>query len=159
MNRKGDERVLILYWFIIFIIISIAIISGVISFYGHPLDIREKESEILSSKMIDCITDNGRLNTAISLSKEEFLDNCNLFFKDESNTEYVDKTQYYIEIKINEEVRFKEGNEDYLAFCKQEESKLRIPICNTKKFYILENDNIVNVEVLSAIRKVEQNAK
>lgn len=160
MNRKGDERVLILYWFIIFVIISVAIVSGVISYYGHPIDVREKESEILSDKIISCVTEGGKVDLdALNLAGEEFLSNCKLFFKDESNSAYVENEQYYIEIKLDGASAVTYGNADFAAFCEQTESKLRIPVCNKKRVYVLDNDNLVSLDVLSVIRKVEQNAK
>ena len=40
INRKGDERVLSMYWFILFIIVAVAIVSAVLIFYSYLLFLR-----------------------------------------------------------------------------------------------------------------------
>jgi len=76
MNKKAGEKVLSIYLFIIYIIVSIGIVSGVLTFYG-PLDVRGVESGILTDKVIDCLVEQGEL-------KEFNLENCGFDFKDNS---------------------------------------------------------------------------
>ena len=52
INKKGGERVLSFYLFIIYIIVLIGIVSGVVLFRGSALDVRELEASILTDSLL-----------------------------------------------------------------------------------------------------------
>lgn len=158
-NKIGDERILSLYWFIVFIIVAIAIVSAVLIFYSHPVDVRGAEASILTDKVIDCLVDNGNLNSGKLDEAEKNLEAaCNLILADESNDKYKDmKSQYYIKVEAKGKL-IQTGDSSFLAYCK-ETSKTNIPVCWEKKLFILDNNAFTSVKIITAVRKVEQNAK
>ncbi len=162
MNRKGDERILSLYWFVIFAIIAIAVVSGVILFYSHPIDVREAEASILIDRVVGCLVQGGKINIVI-LNRIEgnnnILDNeCGLIFIDESKSAYKDKgNQFYIAINVSgKQINY--GNMDYKVYCGTAESNKNIPICLERKLFVLNGEQLELLKVNVAIRKVEQNA-
>lgn len=158
LNKKGGERVLSLYWFVIFILLAIAVVSGVYIFFSKPIDVREAETSMLNDKVIQCFVDNGKLRNLEDISAENFEERCGLYLKD--NAGKYDKVQYYIEVRdvLNNAVLAKFGDDTYKAFCGQEESKLNIPYCIKTRFGVLSGDNLKTIEIISAIGKIKQNA-
>src|SRR3989338_770987 len=66
LDKRGDERVLSIYWFIMFIIVAVAVVSGVARFYGAPMDVRIVEAELLADKVIDCVSIQGKLDSGFT---------------------------------------------------------------------------------------------
>ena len=159
INRKGDERVLSMYWFILFIIVAVAIVSAVLIFYSYLLDVRSTEAGVLSDRVADCLSDNGILNEG---KLDEAVNNiegaCNLILKDESKEKYSSmKSQYYIKVEANGKL-IESGDRDFLAYCGQS-SKVNIPVCFEKKLFVLNGNDFVPIKITTVVRKVEQNAK
>ena len=160
MNKKGGERILSFYWFIMFIIIGIGVVSGVLIFFSGQTDVRKVEASILADKIVECFVQDGKLinDNLNKINGDNLAGECGLYLQD--NT-YNDKEQYYISVKIerkNEAVGLRAGKEDYEAFCGQEQSKKNIPLCIRKRILVLDNNDFAQFEVVSSVRKVEQNA-
>lgn len=157
-NKKADERVLSIYLFIIYIIVAIGIVSGVLLFYG-ALDIREVEAEVLTDKVIDCLTEQGKLKTGVL--EWENLDNCKFNFKDNSQ-KYDGEEQYYVQIEFydfdnSKEIRssIEKGRKDFFQYCELDGDKL--PKCNMKEIYILNNGDKILLRIYSVVGKVAKN--
>ncbi len=160
MNKKGDERVLSLYWFVMFVIISIGVVSGVYLFFSNQIDVRGAEASILGDRIVGCLVQNGILNEKLleEMNSDNFEEKCRLILKDDSLEAYKDKSQFYIEVNADGK-EFAVGDGSFKAFCGQEESKRNIPICVDKILIILNEDNeFKEFNILVAVRKVEQNA-
>jgi hypothetical protein len=185
MNKKADERVLSIYLFIIYIIVSIGIVSGVFIFYGTPLDVRKVEAGILNTRVIDCLAEQGKLtpeffnnnfdlvtychfnfkdNTQKSMGEEEYAVNVEIFnFSDCNKT---DCSNSGININYLEDCfsggeqclpsgklkELKAGKTNYLEFCFSGGEK--VPRCNQKLVYLLNNGEEVLMIVTSAVGKV-----
>lgn len=172
INKCADERLLSIYLFIIYIIVSIGIVSGVLVFHGAGLDVREIEAEILSDKIIDCLVNEGELVGEVlneDFNLEEF---CNIELND--NTEgYNGEEQIGIEVRIfdfdscykdeedkiicadNLRSKIEVGRKDLFGFCNLEGDKL--PRCSEEYIYVSNNEKGVMLKVLGVVRRVEQN--
>lgn len=62
MNRKGGEKLLSIWWFFVLALIGGSIVAGVIIFYGAEIDTRKLETDIMSEKIVNCISEQGFLN-------------------------------------------------------------------------------------------------
>ena len=143
-NKKAGERILSIYLFIIYIIVAIGIVSGVLLVYGSKLDIREIEAEVLSDKVIDCLTEQGNLDLGVFEHDFDLLSFCGFDFKDNSG-KYQGEEQYGVSVELFdfdslEELKEKKifGREDFLEFCGLEGKK--IPKCSEKKIYVLNRE-------------------
>ncbi len=176
MNKKADERVLSIYLFIVYIIVAIGIISGVIIFYGSPLDVRLAEASILSSKVIDCITEQGYLKLEVLEDDYDLMKSCYFDFSDKAN-QYGGEEQFAVrliisnlsscskageeellEVICSENLKIEEGNEKFLEFCTTFTEKVegkKIPKCDESAIYILNKDERTLLRVLSAVKKIE----
>ena len=105
MNNRGAEKLMSVYWFVILFLVAGGVYAMVTSFYGHPYDVREVESNLLSQKIADCVSYGGVINTEIfdgdnfNLQfKDIILDECDLNFNvqdENSNGEYYLKIEFF----------------------------------------------------------------
>jgi hypothetical protein len=178
-NKKGADKVMSVYWFAILVIIAGGIFAMVYNFYSSPYDVRNIESDVLSNKVADCVSFQGRLNDELfnstGFDKKNFGDNfyeiCNLNFKTESDYEWDKTIQYFVEIDIynikgNEVFSLMEGNEGLKGDCFIKDKKgngyEKLSKCSEKRFYSVGpsgNDNQYLVEVLTSVKKSEKNVK
>jgi len=158
-DKKAGERVLSIYLFIIYIIVGIGIVSGVILFYGSGLDVRELEAGILSDAVIGCLVGQGELNGEVLNRGEEFdlIDFCKFDFRDNTGN-YDGKERYGVMVEVSEfdsgnlKNKISAGRTDFLEFCGSEGDK--IPKCNEKEVYVLNNKKQYLLRVQSAVGKV-----
>ena len=169
-NKKGGERILSLYLFIIYIIVCVGVVSGVILFYGTGLDIRIAEVGVLSDKVIDCITDSGNLDEKVLKDDFDLLNFCNFDFKDNSGF-YKGEEQYGVRIELfdinscndengtiicsNEIKKIEAGRKDFLEYCELKGEK--IPKCDKKEVYVLNSEKEVLMKITGAVGQTEKN--
>ncbi len=154
MNKIGGERVLYFYWFFIFVIVAVAMVVAVGLFYSNPADVRKVEAGLLGDKIVDCLIDGGEIKEF-----DKDLNFCNLNFEDS----HYDDEQYYFLISIynfdnlDEKIlEIEEGNDFFRESCGLDK-KRKLPQCSDKKVYALNKGGAVVVNILTAVRKSEQN--
>ena len=178
LNKKGAERMLSIYWFVILALTAGGIYGMIYAFYSHPFDIREVEANILINNVADCISEKGVLKDFV-LNKEgkidenfkkDFLDKCkiNLNVEEEHgwNDEKTGKNQYYLEINfydinLNGLGSVSAGESIWKDDCKLKEAKeyKTLVNCVDRRFYALDNNNQILIDILSIVRKTEKNVK
>jgi hypothetical protein len=173
-NKKADERLLSIYLFIIYIIVSIGFVSGVLLFHGAGLDIRVVEAGILGDKILECFVEEGVLRQEVlneSLEGFDFEEFCNFDFRDNSGSYGgVEQTGARVDIfkfsscsKVDGETNCDDlkktinfGRDDFFIFCDLKGD--RIPKCSKKWAYVLNHDDEkIAINILSVVRKVEKN--
>ena len=178
MNKKGD-KIISIYWFAILILVASGITIMVLTFYGYPYDIREIEANIMINKVADCLSSQGVLIDSLFKEDNSFNDDfdiekqCHITFKVEDEYDWMQKTQYYVEIKfldinsLNEISRIKQGNNNLIPDCELQEQKIKegkeeskLPKCLRGKFYAEDKENKgYIIEILSIVLKGEKNVR
>ena len=148
MNRRGEEKIMILYWLAIFIIIALGVVSGVVNFYGNPFDFRAKEASILADKLIECVSEKGILTEGAELI-EDIEGECGLYFSSDD---------YYVFLKIGD-MEIEEGNVAIRALCTASESAWRRPACSEKKLFVLKEGEMIFIEAIGGVLKINENAR
>ena len=69
MNCRGTDKILAIYWFLILVLVAGGIFLMVYTFYHHPVDVREVEAELLATKIADCLSHEGKLNSEVLKQK------------------------------------------------------------------------------------------
>ena len=175
-NKKGGERILFLYWFIMILMVGVAVVIGVSMFYSANFDVREIEAKLLGNKIIECLFDKGEVGEwFLSIAKklqENFPAKCELNLEDKTPV-YEDKAQYYIGIKQYDynscnsgncgegEKKIAIGDEDVTVLCELQEKngkKRNLPQCSRTRVYALNKGKKLVFEILTAVKKTEQNA-
>jgi hypothetical protein len=172
LNKKADEKILSIYLFIIYIIVLTGIISGVLLFYGSPLDVRELESNILTTRIINCLTEQGNLKSEVLGDNFSLTSECNIYLKDNAN-ENKDE-QYAVKIGFfnfdscfnttsstcSEKIKeISIGRNDFFEYCKlgEEAEAKKFPKCTNNKIYVLNEDKKILIEILGVVGKIGKN--
>ena len=153
-NKRGTEKILSIYWFVILFLTAAVMVYMVSIFYGEPYDVRQIEANILINRIADCLShgENLRQDVLNQSFRDNFLENCNLNFDSE---EMWEKEQYYIEIK---NLNITKGNINLKNSCNL--SKQTSVVCVKRNFYVLnENNKGSMIEILSIVKKTEKNVK
>ena len=140
LGKKGDEKVLSVWWFLILVIIAAAIVAGVLVFYGAKINMKKAEGIVMNEKIANCIVKGGYLQVSLdNLQDFDFFNNCHL---DENVIR--DPSNYYFEIFIKnldtgQEKKIKKGNPEYEQDCRISSVTIAkyYPRCAEFKFYAL----------------------
>jgi hypothetical protein len=166
MNKRGGDKIISVYWFVILFIVAAAIVYMVASFYGKPYDVRTIEVNALTNRVADCVSEGGYI-------KEEFLSTgqvsdvlskCNLNFNVEDSYNWKAEGQFYTEFEVidfNSKTKISEfsvGNANLKDFCEMKGENF--PVCLRRSFYSIDKNNVqYQVNILSVVRKIEKNVK
>lgn len=156
--RKAEGVKYLSPWlFLIWVIIGVAIVAGVIIFYSAYVDVRAEEADILATKIVDCLVDNGYIkedfNRLISGGaikeasevKSEFLkevEKCGI-----DKNLIGDSQDFYFKVIISDFnsgkilIEIKAGNSDLEIQCGIKKEEEQFAECNEKKIYVLNKDN------------------
>jgi hypothetical protein len=155
-NKKallGSEFVIWFFRFLLLIIIIVMIVAAVSVFYSKQYDVRQIEANILSDKLVQCLTDDG-------VMKESNFNEA--FAKCLPNT---NENDYYINlsIKLPRMKSIYYGKKDLELICQLKKIKLQYPpACLNQKYYVVfdngEEKDSANFNMLIAIAKLEKNA-
>ena len=165
-NKKGGEKILSVYWFVILFIVAAAIVYMTASFYGKPYDVRQVEADLLTNKIADCISEAGYLkDEALEPQfKDDFPGNCGITFDVEDSYGPKEQEQYYIKLTLtdfsskNNVFEAKEGNVNLVYSCNLKGNNL--PFCLKRSFYVIDKDNNqYQADIFSIVRKSEKNVK
>lgn len=178
MNKKGTDKILSIYWFIVLTIIAGGIFAMVYVFYGPPYDVRETESEIFAEKIADCISRQGTINPDFFNGEEfnqetgsTFSERCNFNFNvedgygDKGEVQYFYKAEFYtVNNPATPFFSFYDGNTNWENDCfikkKNDKEYLRLAKCTEKRFYALDSEgDQYLIKILSVIGKSEKNVK
>lgn len=171
INKRGADKMISVYWFVIITIIAGGIVLMVNAYYGKPYDVREIEADILAQKVAHCMYFGGEVNEKLmavnGAFKQEFGDNlgenCNLNF--ETLDEFTEE-QYYVSVEIYEDrdldkifMKFDEGNANYLPDCNIDDGGKKISVCKEKEFWMgSTGSKAYLVKILSIVSKTDENA-
>ena len=157
-NKKGDDKFITPWLFLIWLLIGVAIVLGVLIFYGLAIDVREPESGILTWKVVDCFNDRGYFNVDVLKDDFDFYNECGLSKKvlDESGLYYlrifVYESKPLISMKKKE---FEIGKKDLEMQCKLGETvskdKEKYPQCGEEIVKINDIDgNLYLINIFTA---------
>ncbi len=144
MNKKASKW-MSPYLFFIFMFVGIFIVIGVVLFYSVKVDIREEETQFLTNKLVDCLT-----NEESTPNKDfDYYRKCSL------NEQIINNGNYYIKIEQvqeeNSKVLFETGVKDFHLMCSLEEENENlegnIPKCEETNLTIYESK--INIFVAS----------
>ncbi len=160
LDKKGAEKMLSPYWFLILILVSTGIYLMATNFYSNPYDVRALESEILANKIVDCVSEKGELVEGVFSEdfSNNFLNKCSLILDEQY---FISLKFFPIEDTANSYYDFEEGNKGLEIACAGQEKKAqkKLPACFKKRFYVLKDKKQFLGEVLTVVDKKNENFK
>ena len=156
-GKKGDEKLMSIWMFAVWLIVGLCIVIGVLIFYSTKADVRILQSEFLSNRLADCLSENDYL-------KEEVLeDSFDVFFECKLNKAvFEDKGLFYLNIKFidadsGQEIRkpIIKGNDEFVFQCELRDISKDddFAICSRKNLNVLYLDK--NSELKNAIISID----
>lgn len=169
-NKRGAEKILSLYWFVILILVASGIFAMVYVFYGAPYDVREIEAGVFIDRVADCISREGRINSEIIEGgnfvvdfKDNFIEECHLILEEDGEEQYYVEVDFYnFKNPENSVYDIKEGNNNWKASCvvQEDEEYSRLAKCLDRSFYSLDDaNNQYIIKILGVVGKSEKNVK
>lgn len=168
LNKKGEEKIISVYWFFILVLVAGGVFLMVSSFYGHPYDVREVEADLLADKVSDCIFYAGQLNPEVFFVQNVFSEPFANNFMDSCSLNFGDIPEYYFEINFYDYpisgdslYKISGGNSDWKPDCNlKDEGYEKLVSCVDKSFFARDaSGKVYLIKVLSMVRKTEQNVK
>lgn len=172
-DKKGEEKMMSVYWFIMVVVIAGGVVAMVSMFHGNAYDVREVEANLVVNKFSDCVSESGKLN-------EDFLNNSDLkqnvslesvcsFDFAANSAKYGDKerSEYFLEGRFSEFSsgkhleNYSAGSLEFKPQCKtQNETQKydRFVRCVNRTFYVSSGSgSSYEINVLSAVSKSDKN--
>ncbi len=151
MNKKADEKLLSIWFFIILALIGVIIVIGVSMYYSAENDIRAIEAISLYNKIVNAIVDNGNLKAEVLTKDYDIFNSAGI-----NKNLFTDDGDYYFRIEINnknsgnlERKPIVYGNKaDFEVNCYLSGNK-KFPGCYEKTFYVLSNNKELKVHILT----------
>jgi len=120
MDKKGGERILSVWMFLVWVIVTIGIIMGLYVFYGVEVEVRDLQAEALSNSLFGCIVEQGGI-------REDFLqDDFDVFDECRVSKEIFGKNIFYFKIEVFDSSgqvlkSVSKGNHDFEMQCELRE--------------------------------------
>lgn len=152
-NKRGQvgNAIVWIYKLIMLIIVISGIVMVVFLYYSKQYDVRNLESSVLTSKVIDCFSDKGNIKTE-DFTKQK-LYSCFNFNEDEI---FLNVTLF----KNEEQQSISLGEEDFKVYCEMQQENVRVknsPSCLEEDFELLVDDVPGKINFFIAIAKFSKN--
>jgi len=168
MDKRGTDKLISVYWFVILFLVAAGIVYMVIVFYGAPYDVRESEANIMINQIADCFAAGGKLKNSVNYFNElNLLSECKLNFNVEDTNKWKND-QFYVGVNYYSFEKDKGVFSDILRTINLGNSLLNdncglegkyTPVCVERSFYVLEGDSPRIIKIKSVVGKVEKNAQ
>jgi hypothetical protein len=136
-DKKAGEKLLTIWWFFVLVIVGGAIVIGVLIYYSGEIDIRKLEAELLSDRILVCLSEQGELN-------EKFLeDDFDIFQKCMLDREIIEYSgDFYINISLYDSKgegikEITKGVGSFEVNCKLEGEDY--PKCHEKEVFVFDS--------------------
>ncbi|MEX0932667.1 MAG: hypothetical protein WDZ77_01025 [Candidatus Pacearchaeota archaeon] len=155
-NKKGADRIISVYWFVILIIVAGSVVYMVSAFYGVPYDVKPIEADLMINQVATCLSEDGRLKYNLDENLEgNFLEICHFNFEDgdPDGSYYLVVSFYAFESRNPINFEITKGNSN-LGLVYETTSSGEIASAN-KSFYTLNGNQeiVVNIFALVSERK------
>ena len=143
-TKKAGTKLLSVWWFLVLVIIAIGIVAGTSIFITKKIDTRAVEADILVSRAIICLVNQG-------IIREDFLkENFNIFQKCALSEKIIDKSSnYFLNISLFDATSNKlvnvplvYGNHAFEKECKVPASGVvapNFPRCSEKSLDVIDS--------------------
>ena len=183
MNCRGTDKILAIYWFLILVLVAGGIFLMVYTFYHHPVDVREVEAELLATKIADCLSHEGKLNSEVLKQKSgssnagyelddnfrnNFLEKCYITFEVEDEHGWTKESEYFASVEFFDIGGIslgliEEGNSGLKVSWEERDKKgkefQRIPKHSREGLYVVGNGGQYFIQIWTIVKKTEKNVK
>jgi hypothetical protein len=110
-NKRGEERIFTIWWFVAIVAISAAIVLATLGFFSKDTDTKEYEAGILYERIVECLVQNGNLRSDFAQGFDIYKE-CSL-----KENVFLDNSSFYFEIKLENNFILQGGDKSMKADC------------------------------------------
>lgn len=92
--KKADSKLLSIWWFAVLIIIGTGVIVGSFIFYSNKVDVRLIEADLITAKIIECMSEGGHINQDYMAGKLDIFEKCSF------DKNVIESGSYFIRVGI-----------------------------------------------------------
>lgn len=154
MNKKGEEKLLSMWDFVVWALITATLVLGLSMYGSYSVDTTKYEEKMVAEKIMGCVVQGGYLNNDF-FTENYSVELCGLTKEvlDLSGNYFIGVK--YVDLMDSNEVQYskKIGNGEFEMFCILK-TKSKFPDCTSWKFYVYDNINKKDgiVEIMVGIR-------
>ncbi|MEM3405540.1 MAG: hypothetical protein QW117_01035 [Candidatus Pacearchaeota archaeon] len=148
MNKTAIEKIMTIWWFFIWIIVIVGVISNIYIFTNKEIDYRSLDSKILNKKISHCLQNNYfNFSKSEEEIKKDILEICNL----NNNTLNSELFSAKIEV-VQENKKIILGPESMFIQCeiKEEANAINYPICVKSEINVSKENKLYNLIILTS---------
>ncbi len=158
-GKKADEKLLSVWLFIILALIGISIIIGVSLFYSVKIDTRQIESEILSSRILDCLVKQGKIVDEAMQDNFDIFEKCSLkkdLFENREKELFYFNVSFYKDSWNNFEKSFSAGSPDLYFQCiiSEDAEAEHFSECSIKRVISTYKGEVFFIDIIAASNQI-----
>jgi hypothetical protein len=156
LNKKGDEQLLSIWMFLIWIIVAGAIVTGVWMFFSVSTDVRDYQANLLVSRVVDCVGENGIFNSDFLKEDFDFFEECRIDDKWFKENNFLIKIEIFDE-DLKELKKIIYGNPDFETQCElvEDAGAKYFAKCSDSELVLLRDNQKVIVKILGSSNNLE----
>ena len=140
-GKKGGEKLLSIWWFLVLGIVGAGIVVGVLIFYSADVNVKQTEAEFLYNNIVECLTEEGFLIEGINEN--------NIYEKCKLSRQIIEEEGFYFKIDFSETNMqdIVKGDQSLEELCGLKGKHM--PKCADKKesFFYYDKNEIKKIEV------------
>lgn len=176
-NKRGYEKILSMYWFVMIFIVVAGVFTCLAIYYSSSISVRNAELDLMLDRIANCIDPNGYIDSEFLIAiknneefSERFLEKCSLNIYEEKTLKVNSKKlQYYIKISLDS-FNIQANTQSNLGMLElgdavidfdcsinnKQNVREDISICKTKYLYLVDKDNNSYIaQILVGVSKTE----
>ena len=134
-GKKGGEKLISIWWFMVLTIVATGIVIGVSAYYAAEVDVKAVEADILSEKVLDCMNQNGFVPDNFFKENFDVLHECKLSQKafEKGSNFFFRVSLYDSDGKLIKSSQAGDASFEKSCAIQKEVKAINFPICTSKK--------------------------
>jgi hypothetical protein len=110
MNKRGEERIFTIWWFVVIVLVSVAVVLATLGFFSKETNTRQYEANILYERILECLVQNGHL-------RSDFNENFNIYQACNFSKGALESGLFYFSIILDDKLILEGGDKSKRGSC------------------------------------------
>lgn len=112
-TKRADSKLLSIWWFAVLTAIAVGVVIATMIFFSAKVDVRLLEADVLASRVIGCISNEGVISQDFIEGKLNIFEKCGL------NEKVLDSADYFIKVENlgQNKILLEKGNSAFEKDC------------------------------------------
>jgi len=154
-SKNNRAELLSIWWFFVLVIIGVGVVAGTFMFAADKIDARITQSEVISNKILGCISDTGVFDARVLEEDFDIFSYCQI-----NKIIFQDSGKYVLKISVNKKIGddwvslrsdILGGNNGLIANCMLGNNLVaeEYPRCSEKTILLLDSQqDVIQLKIL-----------